>query len=146
MTTVIAEHAVAEVFRACKTVGAEQIELLLSAVLAEHAGYHPRALDGFLVEKQVCLGTSLEIRGFAILVEHQSVEPAIFALVLNAQGEVQSGSTLRFGLALGELVPYGSSLHGRLSKCLLSEPPQVERWAHKFVRTADAWKSVCGIA
>jgi hypothetical protein len=146
VSTVAAEHAVASAHCAERAVGAAELEALLSAVLAEHAAYRPRAIDGVFVEKLAHTASALEARVIAVLIEHQNVEPAFFRLLLGAHGQVLPGSTLSFGSGSSEVLPYGSPAHSRLQKQLLSEPPQTGEWAHEFVRTASTWQRAASVA
>ena len=140
------ERKVQIIAREREDVTGDELEALLSSVLAEHAGYRPRALDGVLVVQHIRRGSIFEVKAIAILVDDQLVEPAIFLLAFGSEGHIASVSEILFGSSAAVGTPYGGPEHNRLVNRLLCEPPQVLPWAYEFRRSKDVWHRSGGVA
>ena len=88
----------------------EAIELLLASIFGANGAHRPRALDGFVLERQDQSANFVHVYGFAIFVDDQEVEPAILNLVVGGN-EIEDGSTLLFGDASVNRPLYGSAVY-----------------------------------
>ncbi|KRD39819.1 hypothetical protein ASE35_05720 [Lysobacter sp. Root916] len=122
----------------------EGIEELIASILSAHGTHRARALDGFVLERQIEGLNELRLFGFGILVDDQSVEPVVLHLLVNER-TIGDGSSLMFGENSADRAPYGSAAHGRMFKRLHADPPSIQ-WQLHFVRAAGVWKIAQNVA